>query len=116
VGGMLLSKEKMEKENREKLLGYIRKRLKIISNNENELFYNRRWIFARLQLDERKEKNRIKKILFSKDSVRCYHCKRKIIIKKGIELHRKNGNQGYYKENSVLIHRNCHQKLHNIND
>ena len=102
-----------KKEKLLKLLNYIRQRIKLISKNQNNFFYNRRWIYARLQLDERKGKGKIKKFLFSKKTNRCWRCKRDIKNKKGIVLHRKNGNKGYSKENSVLIHKSCHQELHN---
>lgn len=74
-------------------------------------FKLRRWIYARLQLDERKTKNSIKQKLWDSGKTKCQHCKKKFSSLKGIELHRINSSLEYSVENCELIHKHCHQKI-----
>jgi hypothetical protein len=39
-------------------------------------------------------------------------CGQKFDSEKGVEIHRKGDEKGYSRENCVLVHRECHEKLH----
>lgn len=83
-------------------------------NDPDKWFYANRFVFARLQLDERKTKTEIKKNLLESDQP-CFYCKKIFEIKTGLHLHRMDGNKGYSKENCVLMHADCHIKYHSEN-
>ena len=70
-----------------------------------------RWVFARLQLDERKAKRPIKEELWEIGDRSCHKCHKAFPSLKGVELHRLDPNTGYSLENCVLLHKSCHQKI-----
>ena len=74
-------------------------------------WYANRFVFARLQLDERKAKAGIKQGLISANQA-CHACGKGFGSAKGIHLHRLDGSRGYTDENCVLMHGPCHQKWH----
>jgi len=74
-------------------------------------FYANRFVYARLQLDERKTKTAVKKQLFENNPT-CPYCKESIENKRGIHLHRLDGDKGYSLENCALMHPDCHTKYH----
>ena len=74
-------------------------------------FYANRFVFARLQLDERRTKTKIKGQLLDTRPV-CDYCKETFPTKTGIHLHRVDGAFGYSLRNCVLMHRECHTKYH----
>ena len=74
-------------------------------------FYANRFVFARLQLDERSTKTQIKKELLEVNKP-CDYCGNPFYDKKGIHLHRVNGECGYSRVNCVLMHSECHTKFH----
>ena len=80
-------------------------------DDPDRLFYLRRFVFTRLQLDERGAKTGIKGRLYERDP-RCHRCKEKFETQTHVDLHRINGDRGYTDENCVLMHPECHQKHH----
>lgn len=74
-------------------------------------FKLRRWIYARLLLDERKQSRLIKRKLWDSGMKYCQACGKKFSTIKGVEIHRKNEALGYSVKNCELMHRKCHQKL-----
>jgi len=79
--------------------------------DRDKWFYANRFVFAGLQLDERKTKTNIKKELFEADKP-CYYCKEPLISKTGIHMHRIDGLRGYSLDNCVLMHPECHTRFH----
>jgi hypothetical protein len=76
-------------------------------------FYANRFVFARLQLDERRTKVQIKKHLLDTQPRCAYEgCNLPFDGKRGIHLHRIDGTHGYTRENCVLMHNECHTKYH----
>jgi hypothetical protein len=76
-------------------------------------FYANRFVFARLQLDERRTKVQIKKELLGTQPRCAYEgCNLPFDGKRGIHLHRIDGTRGYTRENCVLMHNECHTKYH----
>jgi hypothetical protein len=74
-------------------------------------FYANRFVFARLQLDERSTKTQIKKELLEANKP-CDYCGKHFDEKTGIHLHRVNSERGYSRDNCVLMHSECHTKFH----
>jgi hypothetical protein len=89
----------------------IKEKIKKESETEDEWFYLNRFVYARLQLDEKMGKRKIKKELFHKNPF-CYLCKKKFESMRGVEVHRKDNQRGYSESNCVLLHRECHEKIH----
>ena len=83
-------------------------------DDQDKLFYANRFVFARLQLDERKTKTNVKKVLLEEDKP-CYYCNKHIEDKSGVHLHRMDGERAYSLENCVLMHPECHKKYHTEN-
>jgi hypothetical protein len=80
-------------------------------NDRDKWFYANRFVFARLQLDERKTKTQIKKDLFEANKP-CHYCNKPFEKKMGVHLHRLNGERGYSFDNCALMHPNCHKQYH----
>lgn len=74
-------------------------------------WYANRFVFARLQLDERKTKVKIKEEFFNEDRP-CYRCKKPFEKRTGVHLHRIDTERGYSRENCALMHPECHRALH----
>ncbi len=74
-------------------------------------FYANRYVFARLQLDERKTKTGIKRQLIDSQHS-CAYCGKPIDSKLGLHLHRIDESRGYSLENCALMHRDCHERHH----
>lgn len=96
----------------EEILADTRKRiLKHADGDPDAWFYANRFIFARLQLDERKTKVKVKKYLLDNNSV-CHRCGRPFETRIGVHLHRVDGEKGYSRANCVLMHGPCHVQHH----
>ena len=74
-------------------------------------WYANRFVFARLQLDERKIKTGVKKSLLE-PAPKCHLCGKPFETQKGIHLHRLDDSKGYSQQNCVLMHAECHQQHH----
>ncbi|MBT3201285.1 MAG: hypothetical protein HN350_15400 [Phycisphaerales bacterium] len=81
------------------------------AGDPDKWFYANRFVFARLQLDERKTKSGVKKRLFAAKAA-CYRCSQPFEVKKGVNLHRLDQSRGYYDGNCVLMHPHCHEEHH----
>ena len=74
-------------------------------------WYANRFVFARLQLDERKTKTSVKRKLL--DASRpCHACGEPFESKRDIHLHRLDGSKAYSDANCVLMHAECHRRHH----
>jgi len=94
----------------EEILDRTRKLIKDYAEGDpDKLFYGNRFVYARLQLDERGSKPAIKRTLFEAAPI-CYVCGKPVEFK-GTEVHRIDGARGYTLENCALLHRECHQQL-----
>jgi hypothetical protein len=79
-------------------------------NNEVLHFKINRWVFARLLQDEIRIKRPIKKSLWDSGIRACQGCGKPFHSLKGVEIHRRRGDQGYSKDNCMLVCRDCHEK------
>ena len=80
-------------------------------DDTDKWWYANRFVYARLQGDERKTKVGIKKALIAAKRP-CHGCGEGFESTKGIHLHRMDGSRGYTDDNCVLMHGPCHQKWH----
>ncbi len=105
----------MKTQKLEQILNQTRKSIhNYAGDNTDKWFYANRFVFARLQLDERKTKTKIKKELYRRNPY-CYYanCKNKKLESiKGIHLHRIDKSKGYNLNNCILVHLQCHNKIH----
>lgn len=94
------------------LLTYVRSYLDINTGKDETLrFALNRFVYARLQLDERKSKTGIKQALWENGDAKCNHCGEMFASLKGVELHRVNRTERYLAENCVLLCKPCHMKV-----
>lgn len=77
-------------------------------------FYANRFVYARLQLDERKTKTGVKKALFDANAF-CHHCGKPFKTRRGVHIHRVDEERGYSDNNCALMHRECHRRHHSEN-
>lgn len=77
----------------------------------NLRFKLNRWVYSRLQLDERSGKPAIKQKLWDGGRWKCPIDGKGAESLKGLELHRVDPNLSYSIDNCVLLHRECHQGL-----
>lgn len=108
-GGRPIDEEIQRKGN--SILNVVRESIKQATKNDNEWFLLNRWIFARLSLDERLTKKKIKENLF-KEKSSCSRCGEKFMTVKGVHLHRVNQKEGYHKGNCILLCLKCHNSVH----
>lgn len=80
-------------------------------SDPDKWFYANRFVFARLQLDERRTKAAIKREL-REASGRCGYCGKPFREHQGIHLHRTDSSRGYSRANCVLMHPTCHRRHH----
>ena len=96
----------------DEILAHTRKLLREHANDDpDKWWYANRFVFARLQLDERKTKTSIKR-QFMDEMKPCHYCKKPFETKRDIHLHRLDGDKGYSESNCALMHAECHQKYH----
>jgi hypothetical protein len=105
-----LSSESKESRAR-KILEHTRKLIMEAAGlSVDDWFYINRFVYARLQLEERAQKP-AKTALFRKQDGKCYLCKKPIENLKVADIHRLNEGKWYLEEgNAVLVHRTCHQQ------
>lgn len=73
-------------------------------------FRLRRYIHARLQLKNRPSE-RLRRDLFDRQNATCSFCRKPITKLKGTDMHRL-GPGRYTEDNTVLLHRDCHEEQH----
>jgi len=94
------------------ILSHVRKLISDHSGGDpDRWWYANRFVFARLQQDEGKTKRRVKKQLMA-TGTSCHRCGHAFTTRKGIHLHRLDGQRGYSTENCVLMHATCHEEHH----
>ena len=81
------------------------------ASDPDKWFYANRFIYARLQLDERKTKTGVKKALFDAE-VPCHYCGKPFNTRAGVHLHRVDEERGYSDTNCTLMHPECHRNHH----
>lgn len=74
-------------------------------------FYANRYVFARLSLDERGTKAKLKRNMLD-SGVPCHACGMPFESKVNVHIHRVNEEKGYSTENTVLMHAECHRRHH----
>ena len=87
---------------------------KSAGTDPDRLFTINRYVFSRLQLDERKPHKKLKAALYEKDS-NCFYCRERLKDLKGVHIHRKDARKAYSLENCQLMHPKCHQQHHKDN-
>jgi len=101
--------------NPQEILEETRKQIEAYAGDDpDKRFYVNRFVFARLQLDERKTKVEVKKRLME-SSQPCHYCRKPFENSSGNHLHRMDGECGYSDDNCVLMHAECHIKYHQEN-
>jgi len=96
----------------EEILETTRKAIRDCAGDDpDRWFYANRYVFARLQLDERKVKTGIKRRLLDSGGP-CSYCGRPFESNVGLHLHRLDGTRGYRLVNCALMHGKCHQRHH----
>lgn len=96
----------------EDILEATRKRiLEHAGDHPDKWFYANRYVYARLQLDERKTKTDVKRNLFE-SGASCHFCGKPFEAQAGVHIHRLDEERGYSDDNCALMHRECHQKHH----
>ena len=74
-------------------------------------WYANRFVFARLQLDERKTKTGVKQKLLDAGCP-CHSCGKLFDSRRDVHLHRLDGSKAYSDANCVLMHAECHRHHH----
>ena len=96
----------------EEILAQVRKLISEHAGDDaDRWWYANRYVFARLQLDERRTKTGVKARLFESGQP-CRFCGKPFEQKKGVHIHRLDASKGYSDENCVLMHSDCHEKCH----
>jgi len=96
----------------DEILAQTRKLIREHANDDpDKWWYANRFVFARLQLDERKTKTIIKR-KFMDEKKPCHYCEKPFDTNRGIHLHRVDGDKGYSEGNCALMHAECHRKYH----
>jgi len=85
--------------------------LQYAGDDPDRWWYANRFVFARLQLDERKTKAAIKRDLL-RAGLPCHLCGQPFESRRGVHLHRLDGERGYSRDNCVLMHADCHRQYH----
>ena len=109
------ARKRRMKTDKKEILKYVRKAIRDYAGDDpDKWFLGNRQVYARLQQDERKTKEKVRKHLKKSNPI-CNFCKEKFTVKKGIHLHRLDDNRGYSLENCVLMHQKCHEQYHKEN-
>ncbi len=80
-------------------------------DDPDKWWYANRFVFVRLQLDERKTKSTIKKELLDSRAT-CPQCGKPFSSRSNVHLHRIDGDKAYSRGNCVLMHPECHRQCH----
>ena len=93
------------------ILAYVRSAICEAAKGDADFeFKLNRWIYKRLQDDERRQSKLIKQELWDSGIRQCQDCGIKFSNIKGVEIHRKDSSLCYSVDNCELMHRKCHQK------
>ncbi len=87
---------------------------KSAGTDPDRLFTINRYVFSRLQLDERKPHKKLKTALYKANN-KCCGCGKRIKELKGVHIHRKDARKAYSLENCQLMHSKCHELHHKEN-
>jgi len=95
----------------DKILEHARFAIELAARDDTRMrFKLRRWVYARLLQDEIREKRPVKQALWDSGIRACQKCgKERFSTIKGVEIHRKDADEGYSVENCQLLCRKCHQ-------
>lgn len=94
------------------ILNHVRFVISLAAGNDiTKQFKLKRWVFSRLLGEENRVKRPIKKQLWAQGMRTCQACQQQFPSLKGVEIHRKDGAQGYSAANCELLCRECHQEL-----
>jgi len=85
--------------------------LEYAGDDPDKWWYANRFVFARLQLDERRTKSPIKRKLLDAGAA-CHACGKAFDSGRNVHLHRLDGNRAYTEANCVLMHGSCHLQHH----
>lgn len=103
-----------EREAARRILDDVRAEIERVSKDDaDETFRIRRYVHARLQLEERgvrQQRERLRRRLFDRQQGRCGYCGERLEQLSGTHVHRK-GTGGYAEEITVLVHPKCHEEL-----
>ena len=95
----------------DKILEHARSAIELAAREDTRMrFKLRRWVYARLLQDEIQEKRPVKQALWDSGIRACQRCGDEFRTIKGVELHRKDADEGYSVENCQLLCRKCHQE------
>ncbi len=98
-----------------RILRYIRGEIERIATGDEDLAFRlHRYIHARVQMDNSgtsQERQKRQKRLFDKQGGKCALCGQPFEKLSGAEMHRTTPGR-YTDENTVLVHRDCHQEQH----
>jgi len=111
-------KKKKQKTKKEKIkhigdtiLHHVRFVINTAAGNDADMrFKLKRWVYARLMQDERREKRFVKKALWDSGIKSCQKCFKEFRSIKGVEIHRKDSEKIYSVKNCELLCRSCHLK------
>ncbi len=96
------------------LLGTVRRGIaETAGEDQAAAFAMRRYIYIRLQQDERgtpAERKKLKLLRFDEQGGKCAICGRPFDALKGTNLHRLDAVKGYALENVELVHASCHRR------
>ena len=117
-----LSKSKLKKKRQrtkkekikhigDEILHHVRFVINTAAGNDAGMrFKLNRWVYARLQQDEIREKRLVKQALWNSGIRSCQKCFKEFKSIKGVEIHRKDSGKIYSVKNCELLCRSCHQK------
>lgn len=114
---LVTSKSPVEKEVNEvkrigdEILNYVRFTMQLAAKDDSTLYFKlNRWVYSRLMQYEIQLKKPIKQALWDSGIRACQSCRKEFSNIKGLEIHRKDSDLGYSKENCELLCRLCHQQ------
>ena len=107
---------RIEDQEAHRILQNVRRSInKAAGTDPDRQFVVNRYVYQRLQGDERKPHKNLKEALY-KDNPCCDGCKKKLRNLRGINIHRKDSQKTYLLQNCVLMHPRCHTELHKRGD
>lgn len=100
-----------QREGARKILQYVADEVERIAGGDPDLSFRlRRYVHARIQ-GKNRPPEKLRGRLFDEQEGMCKFCRKPITQLKGTDMHRV-GPGRYTEENTVLVHRACHQEHH----